>query len=361
MSVLSASLGMGLFHHAAHAQGVDLPPPSLARALARHFHFGAAVTPGQVSITAPDFIRHQFNIVVAENAMKPDALARQGEGRFDFSAADTIVDFAVANGMKVRGHTLVWHQQMPSWMFIEDGREVTRATLITRIENYITAVVTHFKGRVFAWDVVNEAFAAGEPGAPVDDRGMRMSTLRRVIGPEFIEIAFRAAAKADPDALLFYNDYETQQPKKIEAISRMVTDFKARDVKIDGIGHQAHCAMGHPSLASLEAAIDAYAALGVTQHITELDIALNNSITGQQVSAATPELLQRQADRYADFFRLFIAKRKAISAVLTWGIGDASSWLKYWPQRRFEAPLLFDEQLLPKPAYFAVLGVANAS
>ena len=141
----------------------------------------------------------------------------------------------------------------------------------------------------------------------------------------------------------------------------MVNDFKTRGVKIDGIGHQAHCAMVHPSVASFASAIDAYAALGITQHITELDIALNNSITEQRVSEATPELLQRQAMRYADFFRLFIAKREAISAVLTWGIGDAYSWLKYWPQRRFEAPLLFDEQLRAKPAYFAVLGAAQSS
>ncbi len=336
--------------------------PSLAQALAGHFLFGAAITPGQVTVSAANFIKQHFNVVVAENAMKPTELMPKGgrEGQYDFTTADTMVDFALANGIKVRGHTLVWHQQTPAWFYSDAGKTVSRSVLIARLEKYITDVVTHFKGRVFAWDVVNEAFVFDEPGAgPTDPQGMRMSQMREIVGPEYIEIAFRAAAKADPDALLFYNDYETQQPRKVAAISRMVGELKARGVKIDGIGHQAHCSMLHPRVGALESAIDEYAKLKVTQHITELDIALNDNLADNRVFEATPKLLAAQAKRYAEFFDLFIRKRQHISAVLTWGISDAQSWLRQWPSPRFEAPLLFDDEFRPKPAFHAVLATAR--
>ncbi|MEO8152439.1 MAG: endo-1,4-beta-xylanase [Rhizobacter sp.] len=353
------AVSMALASKAVHAAAPNTP--SLARALNGKLLFGAAITPGQVTVSAPDFIKHHFSVVVAENAMKPQELTAngKGEGQYDFSNADAMVDFAVANGIKMRGHTLVWHQQTPSWMFTEDGKTVSRETLIARLEKYIADVVGHFKGRVFAWDVVNEAFSFGESGTRTDDQGMRMSPYREIIGPDYIEIAFRAAARADPEALLFYNDYESQHPRKIEAVSKLVADLKARGVKVDGIGHQAHCSMGHPDVDTLEWAIGQYAKLGVTQHITELDIALNERLTDSEVFEASPALLKRQAKRYAEFFRMFLRQRKHVSAVLVWGISDAQSWLRQWPRPRFEAPLLFDEDFQPKPAFKALLAVAR--
>jgi endo-1,4-beta-xylanase len=341
------------------AAGAEVP--SLGQALAPHFPFGAAITPGQVLFGSDEFIKRQFTIAVAENAMKPDALAKKGEGQYDFSAADDLVNFVRGAGMRMRGHTLIWHQQMPAWFFFDNGELVSRAVLIARMERYIADVVGHFKGRVYAWDVVNEAYSFGESNVATDANGMRMSRFREIVGEEFIEIAFRAAAKADPDALLFYNDYETQDPRKIAAISAMVTRLKAAGVKIDGLGHQAHCSMLHPSVASLEFAIEDYARLGVTQHVTELDIALNDDISANRVAYASPELLARQAQRYAEFFQVFIKHRKDITAVLVWGIDDANTWLKYWPTNRFEAPLLFDERRQPKPAFWSVLKVAKAA
>jgi endo-1,4-beta-xylanase len=130
-------------------------------------------------------------------------------------------------------------------------------------------------------------------------------------------------------------------------------------VKIDGIGHQAHCSLGHPSVADFERAIDAYAALGLTQHVTELDIALNDNLMDNRVTQATPELLERQARRYSELVSLFLRKRLQVTALLVWGISDAHTWLKYWPMNRFEAPLLFDTELRPKPAYRAVLEAAR--
>jgi endo-1,4-beta-xylanase len=335
--------------------------PSLADAFGRKMLIGMAVRPQQLSGGAETaLIDRQFNVVVAENVMKAESLAPQGEGGYDFAAADALVDWARARGKQVRGHTLLWHHQNPAWMFRDGEAPAARAVLIARVQRYIGDVVRHFKGRVYAWDVVNEAFVFDEgPGSAADADGMRLSEWRRLIGPDYVEIAFRAAAQADPDALLFYNDYETQNPRKVEAISRLVRDFKARGIKIDGIGHQAHCSAGHPSVAQFERAIDAYARLGVTQHVTELDIALNEGVMENKVTQATPELLERQARRYGELVSLFLRKREHVTALLVWGLTDADTWLTSWPVKRFEAPLLFDAQLRPKPAFFAVLEAAR--
>jgi endo-1,4-beta-xylanase len=361
-AVLALGAGMTLPAYAQVSMMANAPAgevSSLAKAFAAHFPVGAAVTPGQVTVFAADFIKKHFNILAAENAMKPGLLAKRAEGRYDFSQADDIVNFGVANGMKVRGHTLCWHQQMPGWYFTEAGKDVGRDVLLARMDKYITDVMTHFKGRVYAWDVVNEAFVFGEPNEAIDQNNMRMNAFRRIIGPDYLEYAFKFAAKADPSALLFYNDYETQNSGKLEAILKMVKEFKRKGIKIDGIGHQAHCTVAHPSIESLEYAIDEIAKLGLTQEITELDIALNSNIMDSLVSEASPALLAKQAERYAQFFDLFVRKKKEISAVVMWGINDSASWMRYWPRPRFEAPLMFDDQSLPKPAFWRVIDVAK--
>jgi endo-1,4-beta-xylanase len=338
---------------------VEGPVPSLGKALAPFFPFGSAITPGQILMGAPEFIKDQFTVVVAENAMKPEELAKAGEGKYDFDNADELVNFAVKNNMKVRGHCLIWHQQMPSWFFTDNGKDVSREVLIARMEKYITDVVTHFKGRVYAWDVVNEAFVFGENNVKTDENGMRMSRFREIVGPEFLEIAFRAAALADPEALLFYNDYETQNYSKIKAISKWVKDMQANGVKVDGIGHQAHYTIVHPAINVFENAILEYAKLGVQQHVTEMDIALNANLMENKVYEATPELLEKQAERYADLFKLFIKHKEHITAVLLWGVNDSNTWLTGWPMRRFEAPLLFDAKNNPKPAFWSTYKVAT--
>jgi endo-1,4-beta-xylanase len=346
------------------------PPPtstldaSVGAAFEGRMPVGAAVTPTQLRTPAvADFIRHHFRVLVAENAMKAESLSPVAEGQYAYADADLIESFARGNGQKLRGHALVWHSQMAPWMLKDaTGAEVKRDVLVARLERYITDVVTHFKGRIWAWDVVNEAFQFDEGASVVTDaNGMRLSAFRRIIGPDYIEIAFRAAAKADPDALLFYNDYETQNPKKVAAIVAMVRDFKARGVKIDGVGHQMHCARLWPRVADVDAAIVAIAATGVTQHITELDIALNDALDGTTVKAATTELLAAQAQRYSELMTLFMRRRANVTGVLTWGIGDAYSWLTSWPVQRFEAPLLFDTNLKGKPAYTAMMDVARTA
>jgi endo-1,4-beta-xylanase len=211
---LAAGLGACAGNTPAVLMNPNEPAPSLKEAFARLMPFGSAVTPAQLRGPEAAFIAHHFNMLVAENVMKPEFLVPTQEGQYALAAADGLVSFARAHGMQVRGHTLMWHRQMPPWFFKEGAGTVSRALLIARIERYIADVVGRFKGRVYAWDVLNEAIVADEPGAVVDANGLREAELYKIIGPEYIEIVFRAAAKADPDALLFYNDYETQNPKK---------------------------------------------------------------------------------------------------------------------------------------------------
>jgi endo-1,4-beta-xylanase len=324
------------------------PVPSLRDTYKGAFLVGAAVSPGHILMgNTHEFIARQYDVIVAENEMKPLMLTKR-EGVYDYNMADQLVDWAVKNGIKVRGHCLVWHQQAAPWMFTKNGQPVSRELLVQRMRTYIHEVVGHFKGRVWAWDVVNEAFAPGERGIETEN-GWRKSDWYRIIGPEFVELAFKFAHEADPDALLFYNDYETQNPAKRELILALVKDLRAKGVRIDGVGHQAHVYLSQPDPSELETTIQEVAKLGLTNHVTEMDVSLRGGWGQPVVDGDLDELLQLQARRYAEFFRMFRRNHDKIGAVVTWGITDEGSWL-----RPPDAPLLFSE-MQPKPAFWAVI------
>lgn len=340
---------------------VEQPLPSLAKTYAPFFPIGIAATPGQVMFGGNAFIASQFNILVAENAMKPMALNKAGPGRYDFAAADALVDFGVKHGMKVRGHTLLWHQQVADWMFRGSGPngDATREELSERLHTYIHDVVTHFKGRVFAWDVVNEAFVPDEPTVPQVD-GWRNSPWYRILGPDYIALAFRFAHEADPDALLFYNDYNTEKPAKRALILALIRDLQRQGIPIHGIGHQSHYTSTYPrDFGGLETSIVEISRLGLTNQITELDISLSpNPMSGSEAEL-TPALEREQAGRYHDFFQMCLRQRNKVSAVLMWGLNDDVSWLRTWPHSRFDAPLLFTGEMQPKAAFWAVVELAR--
>ena len=334
--------------------------PSLASLYAPFFPVGIAITPGQVMLGGNSFIEKQFSVLVAENAMKPESMNRAGAGEYDFKAADALADFAKKAGIKLRGHTLVWHQQAADWMFRGNGPAgvATRDELVSRMRTYIHDVVGHFKGRVYCWDVVNEAFVPDEPTVPQVD-GWRNSHWYRIIGPEFIALAFKFAHEADPDALLFYNDYNSENPRKHALIMTLIRDLQGQGIPIHGIGHQSHYTIKHPaSFRSLETAILEIASLGLTNHITELDISLSPNPWSTPVEEVTLELQELQAQRYHDFFAMCLRQQKNVSAVLMWGLNDGVSWLLNWPRERLDAPLLFDAEMKAKPAFWAVVNLA---
>ncbi len=330
------------------------PIPSLARAYQEEFLVGAAVTPGMVMVGDTHlFLERQFAVVTPEDAMKPLNLARR-EGRYEFGMADALVDWARKNGIKVRGHCLVWHQQQAPWMFTRDGQPVSREVLIDRMRTYIHDVVGHYKGRIWAWDVAQEVFAVDEPGVDTDN-GWRRSEWYRIIGPEYVELAFRFAHEADPDAILVYNDYETQNPRKRELILALVRSLREKGLPVV-VGHPAHLQQEHPALAELEESIRALAAIGVKSQVTELDVSLRPR-SGAPMPERTPELRAAHAERYRQLFRMFKRNRGALQAVLLWGVNDGSSWLRVTGGVPDE-PLLFDEWM-PKPEFWAVLDEAR--
>ncbi|MEU1013917.1 non-reducing end alpha-L-arabinofuranosidase family hydrolase [Streptomyces sp. NPDC005890] len=290
-------------------------------------YFGTAVAAGKLGNgTYTAILDREFNAVTPENEMKWDATERS-RGSFSFTAADQIVSHAVAHGQRVRGHTLVWHSQLPGWV----GSISDATTLRSVLRNHITTEMAHFKGKVYAWDVVNEAFADGGSGA------RRASVFQKVLGDGYIEDAFRTARSADSAAKLCYNDYniENWSDAKTQAVYRMVRDFKSRGVPIDCVGFQSHFGSSGPP-ASFRTTLANFAALGVDVQITELDIA------------------QAPATAYANTVKACMNVGRC-TGISVWGIRDSDSW------RGGENPLLFDGAGNKKAAYGAVLSALGGT
>jgi endo-1,4-beta-xylanase len=307
---------------------------------------GAAVDPNGFS--QPDYagtLASEFNMVEPENVMKWPTI-EPSQNLFNFGPGDQVVAFAEAHHMKVRGHNLLWRVHNPAWL--AQGH-FTPEELSRIMERHITAEVRHFRGRVFAWDVVNEAFDSDghlEHSIWYDRPGIGLANQRT----EYIAQAFRWAHAADPKALLFYNDYAAEglNPKS-DAIYAMVKDFKRRGVPIDGVGLQMHLLDLNRVPTSVPANIARLARLGVQVHITEMDVAL--PVSGGPPGAAQ---LARQAAIYRQM-AMACAEQAACTAFQTWGFTDKYSWIPHFTKDRLGAALLFDASYKPKPAYRAIL------
>ncbi|GFR38732.1 beta-xylanase [Insulibacter thermoxylanivorax] len=325
--------------------------PKLREVFKNHFLIGAAVNPITLK-REEELIKFHFNSLTAENEMKFERLQPE-EGKFTFQHADELMDFAAANGLKVRGHTLVWHNQTPRWVF-EDGRggQADRDTLFARMKAHIDTVVGRYKGLIYAWDVVNEA---------ISDKGeelLRPSPWLEIGGEEFIARAFQYAHEADPDALLFYNDYNESDPVKREKIYTLVKSLLDRDVPIHGVGLQAHWNIESPSLDDIRAAIERYASLGLKLHITELDMSVfMHDDKRTDLKAPTEQMLEKQAERYRQIFDLFKEYKGHITSVTFWGVADNYTWLDNFPVRgRKNWPLVFDLEGKPKQSFWEIVG-----
>jgi endo-1,4-beta-xylanase len=340
----------------------------LKDALEGKFYMGAALNESQ--ITGEDtaslrLIHRHFNSVVAENCMKSGPLHPE-EGRYDFELADQFIAFGQDNDMYTVGHCLVWHSQAPPWFFTDgEGKEVSREVLIARMKDHIFTVAGRYKGRVDAWDVVNEAFN--------DDGSWRESPFYRIIGEDFIELAFSFAHAADPDAELLYNDYNLYKPEKRDAVIRLVKDLGKKGLEIHGVGMQAHYFLGTPALEEVEASMLAFAGAGVDVHITELDFSVLPSPwdnTGANISdkAEYQEIMNPYEDglpedvalamnaRWEDFFQLCLKHEDFIKRVTTWGVADPDSWKNGWPiPGRTDYALLFNREYEAKPAVEAII------
>jgi endo-1,4-beta-xylanase len=337
--------------------------PSLKSEFAGYFRIGTAVSKNQIMNGPPgllDFVANQFNAITAENEMKWERIHPE-KGRYDWQPADELVKFSQANDIYLTGHTLIWHQQTPDWVFEDDnGNPASRELLLERMQDHINTVVGHFDGAVPSWDVVNEALN--------DDGTMRVTKWQQIIGNDFVEKAFEYAHQADPNAQLYYNDYSLYKPEKRDGAVRLVKHLQAKGIPVHGIGMQGHYGLGHPeNLKDVEDSILAFAELGDVM-ITEFDISVLPS-PGKDAEGADldvnvelaakynpytdglPEdIAQAQGKRFVDLFRIFLAHQDKISRVTFWGVSDGDNWKNNWPmQGRTDYPLLIDRDYQLKP------------
>lgn len=320
------------------------------------FHIGAAVNPKTIE-SQRSLLAYHFNSLTAENEMKFSSVHPQQE-RYTFEDADVIASFAREKGMALRGHTLVWHNQTPDWLFEnETGGQVERSVLLERLKAHIQTVVGRYKDVIYAWDVVNEVIS---DDADDENAFLRPSKWLDIAGEDFIAKAFEFAHEADPQALLFYNDYNESDPHKRERIYRLVRSLLDQGVPIHGVGLQAHWNLYDPSLDDMRAAIERYAQLGLQLQLTELDVSVFR-FEDRRTDLVQPsqEMLELQAERYESIFRLLHEYKEHISAVTFWGAADDYTWLDHFPVRgRKNWPFLFDELHRPKEAYQRVARIA---
>ena len=308
-----------------------------------HIHIGAAVY--STHLDDPLFaqtLSREFNLITPENEAKFCEIQPQ-RGKFDFTGFDRIVAFAEANDMIIHGHNLLWHQCLPTW--VSNGH-FSREEAIQILHDHIFTLLGRYRGRVPIWDVVNEAFD--------DSSGkLRNTPWREMIGDDYVEIAFRLAHEADPDALLFYNDYSAEaMTGKANSIYAMAQDFIERGVPINGIGLQAHFSLGGVNALSIAQNMKRLTDLGLQVQITEMD----DRFEGEP----SAEKLQKQADDYRQLMQVCL-DNKGCTAFITWGVSDNYTWLRdpnlgFYKNPLVE-PLLFDDQSQPKPAYQALIDV----
>jgi endo-1,4-beta-xylanase len=330
-------------------------------------------------------VKMQFNQITAENDMKWERIhPRAGNAGYDFVSADAFVEFGEKHGLYLVGHTLVWHNQTPDWVFAGTlppppsanpsgkkdpglmrpayaGPRASRAELLERMREHIHTVVGRYKGKIKVWDVVNEALADGGP-----ETVLRNSLWLQIIGPDYIAKAFQYAHEADPGALLRYNDFGLEDPVKLRKLAALIDSLREQKVPIHAIGTQAHLGVASASFERMDRSLTELAKLGLPIHLTELDI---NSTQGGQRSTsgevaanatATRGGLVANADErltraYEGVFRAIMKHRQAVKMVTFWGVNDAVSW------RRAGNPLLFDGNSQPKSAFEAVLRVATVT
>jgi len=304
-----------------------------------------------------------FNFVVAENCMKCEVVHPK-EGVYDFTLADQFVDKAKAAGMKVLGHCLIWHSQCAPWFhYDKDGKLVSKEVLKKRMREHIYTIVSHFKGRVDAWDVVNEAFE--------DDGTPRKSLFWQILGSDYIPLAFQYAHEADPNVELYYNDFSMNKASKVEGVCRFFRPLIDQGLPITAIGMQGHMILednkDNSIIRQYEHSIETIAATGVKTFFSELDISVLPNpfgFSGANISdkfayrpemdpmkdGITPEKEKELEQYWVDFYQMLIAHRKDIIRVNFWCLNDADSWRNDFPIKgRTDYATLFDRQNRPKP------------
>lgn len=349
-----------------HAQ--KMSQPALKDVFKNNFLIGAALNQNQFTekdARGASLVKKHFNSITPENVLKWESVHPKPEV-YDFKAPDAYVDFGVRNNMFIIGHTLVWHNQTPGWVFEDEkGNPLTRDALLKRLRDHIHTVVRRYKGKIKGWDVVNEALN--------EDGTMRQTMWMKIIGEDYLAKAFQFAHEADPAAELYYNDYSIENEAKRNGAVELIKKLKAGGAPVAGVGLQGHNKMDWPSLQEQDDTIAAFAKLGMKVMITELDIdvlprasdhrgadiTLNVELQAKlnpYPKSLPDDVQQKLAKRYAELFAVYLKHSDVITRITFWGVADADSWLNNWPvQGRTSYPLLFDREGNAKPAFDAVI------
>lgn len=317
---------------------------SLKEKYAPYFKIGAAFSVRELD--KADLIKTHFNSMTCDNAMKYGSLTYE-PGVYNFDFADPLVAFSKENNITVHGHTLVWHNQTPDFIFENTSPE----QLLETLKMHTRIVREHF-GDLETFDAVNEAIE------DKSDAYLRETKWKNILGDDYIAKVFRVIKEEMPNTELFYNDYNECVPEKREKIVRMLKGLIADGVPISGMGLQSHISIYGPDFDEIKRSIEAYASLGLKLRVSELDVSMyqNNNPADPQINMPNPELIKKQADYYKELFKIYRSYHQHIDTVTFWGVTDKDSWLNNFPVRgRRNYPLLFDDNANPKEAFYSVM------
>lgn len=337
------------------APAVDQHGPTIKDAYGKLFLIGTAGDiPGNYSSDELRLIKENFTVVTPENCMKPGPVHPEPD-KWNFERPDALVKWCQENDIAIHGHTLVWHGQTGNWFFQDANKEV----LTQRLKDHISTLVGRYKGKIRSWDVVNEAINDGGNAQTAETENLRRSNWLKIMGPDFLPLAFKFAHEADPNAKLFYNDYNIEAGAKHGSSMVLLKRLIKEGTPIYGVGIQGHWTTGRVPFAEIDKAISDYSSLGLKVSISELDLTIRGASGGQlgggggrgarRNTPASPQDLQTQANDYAKLFSIFVKHKDSIDRVTFWGLNDRRTW------RAGQNPLIFDSNNLRKPAYVSIV------
>jgi endo-1,4-beta-xylanase len=342
--------------------------PALKDVFKNNLVIGAAISIDQLNGKEPDsiaLVEKHFNTITPENVMKWEIIHPE-PNKYNFEPADKLVALAQKNNMQIVGHNLVWHNQTPKWVFEDkNGQPLSREALLERMKEHIFTVMGRYKGKIFAWDVVNEAI--------LTDGQYRRNKWFQIIGQDYLVKAYEYARQADPSAELYYNDYNMWKVPQCVGVISLIRYLQSNGIKIDGLGIQGHWALDVPTHEQLEAQFASLSTLGLKLMITELDVCVipfaDDYSNLRDLSSLPPEeqkrmnpypngmpdaVQKRLSDRYVELFSMFL--KYNVKRITFWAVHDGQSWRSYMPIRgRTDHPMLFDRQCKPKPAFYAIV------